>query len=199
MSHTTEIAMEAARHINLGLARASTKPKDKEEVHKNHVNCPIAQAIKEAAAERNKLEEEMKEHDSYLSLIRSLDFDVFSLSNACGRDRTLQLTASKILYDSGLEVLVVGPAMMRFLERISLIYDKKIEYHNDLHGTDVMQMAYHLLKTCGLEQTLKLKEIDSLSFLMAAVCHDLGHDGFTNSYHVNTVSGRAINGNDVAV
>lgn len=34
---------------------------------------------------------------------------------------------------------------------------------------------------------------------MAAVCHDLGHDGNTNSYHVNTVSARAVNCNDVAV
>lgn len=34
---------------------------------------------------------------------------------------------------------------------------------------------------------------------MAGVCHDLGHDGYTNSYHVNAVTKRAIDCNDVAV
>lgn len=34
---------------------------------------------------------------------------------------------------------------------------------------------------------------------MAAVCHDLGHDGYTNSYHVNAITRRAIDSNDVAV
>ena len=89
--------------------------------------------------------------------------------------------------------------MGEFLSKISGVYDQKVEYHNDLHGTDVMQMAYYMLKTCELEQTLKLSNIDCLSFIMAAVCHDLGHDGYTNSYHVNTISRRAIDCNDLAV
>jgi len=56
-----------------------------------------------------------------------------------------------------------------------------------------------MLTTCELESTLKLNKIDCLSFIMAAVCHDIGHDGFTNSYHVNTISKRAIDSNDVSV
>jgi len=35
--------------------------------------------------------------------------------------------------------------------------------------------------------------------IIAAVCHDLGHDGFTNTYHVNAITDRAINVNDGAV
>jgi hypothetical protein len=35
--------------------------------------------------------------------------------------------------------------------------------------------------------------------LLAAVCHDLGHDGFTNGYHTNKVTRRAIDCNDVSV
>lgn len=90
MSHTTEIAMEAARHINMGLARAaSSKPKASSQAHKNHVNCPKALAIQKAAEERKELEEEMKKHDSHLSLVRRLDFNIFALSEACGRERTL--------------------------------------------------------------------------------------------------------------
>ena len=34
---------------------------------------------------------------------------------------------------------------------------------------------------------------------MAAVCHDIGHDGYTNSYHVNAHTDRAIDYNDYSV
>lgn len=35
--------------------------------------------------------------------------------------------------------------------------------------------------------------------IIASMCHDLGHDGFTNSYHVNAITERAINSNDTSV
>lgn len=38
-----------------------------------------------------------------------------------------------------------------------------------------------------------------MSILTAAVCHDLGHDGFTNGYHVAASTDRAIRYNDVSV
>lgn len=41
-----------------------------------------------------------------------------------------------------------------------------------------------------------MQDIDKLSFLIAAACHDLGHDGFTNNYHVNAITHRAIDCND---
>ena len=46
---------------------------------------------------------------------------------------------------------------------------------------------------------MRLNKLDTLSFLLAAVCHDLGHDGLTNSYHVNAMTDRAIDFNDVSV
>ena len=89
--------------------------------------------------------------------------------------------------------------MGSFLTKIQNTYVTEVEYHNDLHGADVMQMSYYYLTTCKLRQILKLNKLDCLSFLMAAVCHDLGHDGFTNSYHVNAITSRAVNCNDVSV
>ena len=46
---------------------------------------------------------------------------------------------------------------------------------------------------------MKLNKLDCLSFLIAAVSHDLGHDGFTNSYHINSVTQRAVDSNDKSV
>jgi len=79
-----------------------------------------------------------------------------------------------------------------FTKKIFSTYSQDVTYHNDLHGADVMQVAYYMLRKGGLESTLKLSKIHMLSFLLAAVCHDLGHDGFTNSYHVNFITKRAI-------
>ena len=44
-----------------------------------------------------------------------------------------------------------------------------------------------------------MDKLDCLSMLIAAVCHDIGHDGFNNNYHVNAITGRAIDCNDQSV
>jgi high affinity cGMP-specific 3',5'-cyclic phosphodiesterase 9 len=41
--------------------------------------------------------------------------------------------------------------------------------------------------------------VDVLSFLLAGICHDLGHDGYTNGYHINAMTDRAIRYSDVSV
>ena len=60
-------------------------------------------------------------------------------------------------------------------------------------------MAYLMLTQCKLIDVLHLKDIDKLSVVIAAACHDLGHDGFTNNYHMNAVTLRAIESNDNSV
>ena len=56
-----------------------------------------------------------------------------------------------------------------------------------------------MLTECQLQKILKLNKLDCLSMMTAALSHDLGHDGFTNSYHVNAITKRAIDSNDMAV
>jgi len=88
--------------------------------------------------------------------------------------------------------------LAQFLSRVKNTYVESVQYHNDLHGADVMQVAYCMLKM-GLKESLNLNKLDCLSFIIAAVCHDLGHDGYNNSYHVNATTQRAIDSNDVSV
>jgi calcium/calmodulin-dependent 3',5'-cyclic nucleotide phosphodiesterase len=73
-----------------------------------------------------------------------------------------------------------------------------VSYHNDLHGADVAQHA-HLLLNYGLKKILELNDTDVLSILIACVSHDYRHDGFTNGYHINIASQRAITYNDLSV
>lgn len=75
-----------------------------------------------------------------------------------------------------------------FLNKIVDGYNRNIPYHNDLHGADVMHMTYYFMTKGGLNYKLHLREIDQLSMVIASACHDLGHDGFTNTYHSNAIT-----------
>lgn len=74
-----------------------------------------------------------------------------------------------------------------FLTRVYEGYRQyNVSYHNDLHGFDVCQMTRILLQgPKGLGVRAKLSELDCLAVLVAAVCHDNSHDGFTNLWHKN--------------
>lgn len=59
-------------------------------------------------------------------------------------------------------------------------------------------MCYYFLKETRLKDFIEISELDTLSMLIAGACHDLGHDGYTNGYHVNAITRRAIDSNDVS-
>ena len=54
-----------------------------------------------------------------------------------------------------------------------------------MHAMDVLQMSYLFLTQGNVLMFAQLSELDALSLCMSAICHDFGHDGFTNAYHVN--------------
>ncbi len=85
------------------------------------------------------------------------------------------------------------------MNEIFLTYRQDVQYHNDLHGIDVAHMGHLFLTQGKMIQLLELNQIDILSFLLAGICHDLGHDGFTNGYHINAMTDRAIRYSDVSV
>jgi len=58
---------------------------------------------------------------------------------------------------------------------------------------------YRMLTRGYLSQILNLNSLDLLSAVIAAVCHDVGHDGFNNAYHSNAMTKRAIDSNDNSV
>lgn len=80
----------------------------------------------------------------------------------------------------------------KFMKKIYEGYRRDVEYHNDVHGADVMQFCYLILKQSKVIEVASLNDLDVFSTVVAAACHDFGHDGYTNMYHVNSVSDRAI-------
>lgn len=90
--------------------------------------------------------------------------------------------------------------LVSFLNSVERGYHKKVTYHNDLHAADVTQMMFYILNDGGnLIQIAELNHIDTLACLIAAACHDFGHDGFTNAFHVTAMTERSIRYNDVSV
>lgn len=92
-----------------------------------------------------------------------------------------------------------GEILPRFLERIGKGYNTEVQYHNAMHAADVLQMAYLILTQGEFRKFGALTDLDTLSVVVASVCHDYGHDGLNNAYHVNAITERAIRYSDVAV
>ena len=60
-------------------------------------------------------------------------------------------------------------------------------------------MSYHIILKGDMIRFASLSDLDILSVVISAVCHDYGHDGFNNAYHVNAISERAIRYSDQSV
>jgi len=84
----------------------------------------------------------------------------------------------------------------KFATAVADGYNKEPSYHNALHAADVVQ-SFHVL----LQQTKgkPFSEIEILSGMTAAIVHDVGHPGVTNSFHVNASTQLAMTYSDQSV
>lgn len=89
--------------------------------------------------------------------------------------------------------------MVNFLTAIRNGYRQSVQYHNDLHGADVAQMMYMIIREGNLAEVAQLNYVDLVAAIIAAACHDFDHDGYNNTYHVNFVTHRALRYHDKAV
>eukprot|EP00347_Sterkiella_histriomuscorum_P005920 403354761 len=114
-------------------------------------------------------------------------------------DKSLSLLALHQIYQHQLDGMIDERKYARFLGQVQNSYKIDVAYHNDLHGIDVAQVANLFLTNGDLIKIANLSKLDVLAFLTAGLCHDLGHDGFTNGFHSNMMTDRAIMTNDVSV
>ncbi|KAA0196701.1 High affinity cGMP-specific 3' 5'-cyclic phosphodiesterase 9A [Fasciolopsis buskii] len=85
--------------------------------------------------------------------------------------------------------------MKRWLLSIQANY-RNNPFHNFRHCFCVAQMMYGMLYLCGLNNKFTREELGIL--LTAAVCHDLDHPGYNNSYQINARTELAIRYNDIS-
>lgn len=73
---------------------------------------------------------------------------------------------------------------------------RHVAYHNLQHAVFVLQGVFLMLLQPEFDSFFCPE--DKLSILVAALCHDVDHDGRTNSFHVNTQSQLALTHNDTS-
>jgi hypothetical protein len=78
------------------------------------------------------------------------------------------------------EFKISAETCFRYLHGIISTY-KKVPYHNCVHAIDVTQYCGYELLLCKLDGVIP--KIEILALLVASVCHDANHDGFTNVYN----------------
>jgi hypothetical protein len=86
---------------------------------------------------------------------------------------------------------------VEFVNEIRGGYDSNAPYHIHYHAFYVMHVCYLIITRCKADEYLDSYNI--LSILVAAPAHDLGHDGFNNSYHSATNSELSIMYNNVSI
>jgi GAF domain-containing protein len=75
---------------------------------------------------------------------------------------------------------VTNEKLFKFISAISETY-KKVPYHNWRHAVDVTQFVQYEAGIVGLPDMVTAQELFGL--IVAAICHDANHDGFTNVYN----------------
>lgn len=86
-----------------------------------------------------------------------------------------------------------------FVEAIRLGYNK-VHYHNEKHGADVYHTLFIIVNYSeNFEKKMKFTRFETFTLLVAGLCHDLGHPGYNNNFHINSLSSFAVTYNDHSV
>ncbi|KAF4647594.1 Calcium/calmodulin-dependent 3',5'-cyclic nucleotide phosphodiesterase 1B, partial [Perkinsus olseni] len=78
--------------------------------------------------------------------------------------------------------------------RVSGTYTE-VEYHNQMHAAQVTSHGEYLLRAAGVP----VNALDHTAFLVACICHDVGHSGKNNAFYVETGDRLALRYNDRSV
>lgn len=112
-----------------------------------------------------------------------LSFDVFALAEETSvvGGRLLQTIVTHVLEVNGLMSLVDKGRLESFLDEIESKYREENPYHTSTHAADVVHSVATMIQVDSWCEGLADWEL--LSLILAAACHDVGHQGVTNEYH----------------
>lgn len=75
----------------------------------------------------------------------------------------------------------------RFVEAVASHY-RENQFHSFAHAASVLQAGHMVLKLLDSKTRASFTLLDALCFLVACLCHDVGHPGTTNSFQVRRVT-----------
>ena len=147
----------------------------------------------------NIINEKYTEVISELNRIGDIDFNVFKLSTA-SQDMELFVIMNHLLrlYNFSGTLGINKKNYKNYFYLINKTY-RKNAYHNSIHGSDVTQTLYFIIKTCNIESICHLSDLELFSCFFASAIHDLDHPGNNNNYEIAVGSTLALSYNDKAV
>mmetsp|Transcript_31007 Transcript_31007/g.52072 ORF Transcript_31007/g.52072 Transcript_31007/m.52072 type:complete len:756 (+) Transcript_31007:1000-3267(+) len=100
-------------------------------------------------------------------------------------------------FDIPAQFLIPRTTLKRFVKKVLSMYNKT-PFHNYHHAAHVFQNTF---KMVTVEESLKnsLTLLDVFALFVAALCHDMDHNGTNNTYHINTWSRLSLRYNDISV
>ena len=104
---------------------------------------------------------------------------------------------SKVVYQN-LELinLINIDKFDNFLNTVKSNYLKSPTYHNEINGVDVSLSVFQYIHfSNGVFNKTNMDKISLLALITAALCHDIGHPGFNNNFHLNSLSEYEVNSN----
>jgi hypothetical protein len=83
----------------------------------------------------------------YLEDADKITFDIFEFNDVLGRENVLPTLATHCVESLNLfeDMDIDQGSFVSFMKEIYAGYRRDVEYHNDLHGADVMQFSYLML------------------------------------------------------
>ena len=100
---------------------------------------------------KSEIDEEITKHDEVLKKLDKLEFNVLDFSRQAKRENVLSIMTIKALKNMDCLGLVDEPKLLKFLGKATSTYQQSVEYHNDLHGADVVQHGYYIMTTCQMD------------------------------------------------
>ena len=131
-------------------------------------------------------------------LIMEKEFNIFDLEKKVGHKNVLPIMGRTMLDSFGLidEKIMPVDKLEPFLVSVANQYLTSTLYHNSLHGADITQTICLFFNNSNAEEVCHTQAIDLLSIIIAALGHDIGHPGLTNTFQINSSSEIAITYND---
>lgn len=89
----------------------------------------------------------IKQHQDLYFGISTFEFNIFEFSKTVGRQMQMPTMAMALIDINGLNTKVDEGKFLKFMVQIYNQYNRSVEYHNDLHGSDVAQHCHYILRT----------------------------------------------------
>jgi len=186
-----------------GLAILHEVEKEKDEKHKNFGFLRKAKTHKDGNQAKPIDIECINEVPSCIlsdyKEILDKDFDIFDFFRNNGND-SFGIIFKIILSKSSCDKIIDCSKLDSFIYDLYNGYNQNPQYHNYIHGADVCHGLYiYWSYSNDFENKLKFSKLNILTMFLSGICHDVGHPGLNNNYHINSYSNYALTYNDKSV